>query len=249
MPEHVEVDPEGRRAPRAPRGLVFVAALVLALGVAVAADTLSGTSTQPPPRNPPADATATALDPTPTSSTTPSIRVETALPAIGGLALGGQRIDPTLTHGDPTAVNSPWAVVVRRADGCLGRYGVVVTYPAHTNDGANTGVPIRVGSATGMTASASASALPSATGSPPAPSTTTPVRTSSPAYTPNAPRTEHLPNSKPCAVTSPSDAPDNQPLTRRVNLRVRGRVVLVGDTGTSDLFPCQAQFPCSALPR
>ena len=150
MPEHVGVDPEGPRAPRAPRGLVFVAALVLALGVAVAADTLSGTSTQPPPRNPPADATATVSDPTPTDSTTPSIRVETALPAIGGLALGGQRIHTTLTRSDSAAVNSPWTVVVRRADGSLGRYGAVVTYPVRTKDGASTGAPIRVGSASGI---------------------------------------------------------------------------------------------------
>ena len=150
MPEHVGVDPEGPRAPRAPRGLVLVAILALALGVAVVADTLSGTSTQPPPRNPPADATATVSDPTPTDSTTPSIRVETALPAIGGLALGGQRIHTTLTRSDPAAVNSPWMVVVRQADGSLGRYGAVVTYPAHTKDAANTGVPIRVGSASGI---------------------------------------------------------------------------------------------------
>ena len=166
MPEHVEFDPEDPRAPRVPRGLVFVAALVLALGVVVAADTLSGTSTQPPPRNPPADATATVSDPTPTSSTTSSIRVETALPAIGGSALGGQRIHTTLTRSDPAAVNSPWAVVVRQADGSLGRYGAVVTYPAHTKDGANNGAPIRLGSATGMPAPASASALPLVTGSP-----------------------------------------------------------------------------------
>ena len=63
MPEHVGVDPEAPRAPRAPRGLVFVAALVLVLGVAVGADTLGGTSTQPPLRNPPADVTMTLSEP------------------------------------------------------------------------------------------------------------------------------------------------------------------------------------------
>ena len=55
MPEDVGVDAEGPRAARAPRGLVFVAALVLALGLAVAANTLGEGSTQPPPRPPPAD--------------------------------------------------------------------------------------------------------------------------------------------------------------------------------------------------
>ena len=150
MPEHMGVDPEGPRAPRAPRGLVFVAALALALGVAVAADTLSGNSTQPPPRNPPADATTTVSEPTPSDSlTTPSIRVETALPAIGGLTLGGPR-GSYLTRNDPTAVIGPWTVVVRRADGSLGRYGAVVTYPAPTNDGASTGATTRVGSASGI---------------------------------------------------------------------------------------------------
>ena len=151
MPENAGVDPEGPRAARAPRGLLFVAALVLALGLAVAASTLGESSTQPPPRPPPADATTTVSDPTPTGSlTTPSIRVETALPAIGGLALGGQPIATSLTRSDPTAVNGPWTVVVRRADGSLGRYGAVVTYPAPTNDAANTGAPIRVGSASGI---------------------------------------------------------------------------------------------------
>jgi hypothetical protein len=76
--------------------------------------------------------------------------VETALPAIGGLALRGQRITTSLTRSDPAAVNGPWTVAVRRADGSLGRYGAVVTYPARTNDAANTGAPIRVGSAFGI---------------------------------------------------------------------------------------------------
>ena len=120
MRENVGVDPEGPRAAGRPRGLVFVAALVLALGLAVAANTLGGSSTQPPPRPPPADATATVSDPTPTdSTTTPSSRVETALPAIGGLAPRGQRGSTSLTRSDPTAVNGPWTVVVRRADGSL----------------------------------------------------------------------------------------------------------------------------------
>ena len=151
MSEHLRIDPEGPRAPKAPRGLVLVAVLALALGVAVAADTLGGTFTQPPHRNPPADVTTTRSEATPTDSTTTSgNRVETALPAIGGLALGGQRIQTTLTRSDPTAVSGPWTVVVRGADGSLGRDGAVVTYPAHTKDATNNGAPIRVGSATGI---------------------------------------------------------------------------------------------------
>jgi len=76
--------------------------------------------------------------------------VETALPAIGGLALGGQPIHTTLTRSDPAAVNGAWTVVVRRADGSLGRHGAVVTYPASVTDFADTGAPIRVGSTTGI---------------------------------------------------------------------------------------------------
>ena len=150
MPENAGVDPQGSRAARAPRGLVLVAVLASAVGLAVAANTLGGSSTQPPPRPPPADATATVSEPTSSDSlTTPSIRVETALPAIGGLALGGSR-GGYVTRNDPTAVTGPWTVVVRRADGSLGRYGAVVTYPAPTNDAPNTGASIRVGSVSGI---------------------------------------------------------------------------------------------------
>ena len=149
MPENAGVDPEGSRAATAPRGLVLVAVLALAVGLAVAANTLGEHSTQPPIRTPSADVT-TLSGPTPTDSTTTYIYlVETALPDIGGLALGGPR-GSYLTRSDPTAVNGPWTVVVRRADGSLGRYGAVVTYPAPPNDAANTGAPIRVGSATGI---------------------------------------------------------------------------------------------------
>ena len=151
MPENAGVDPDGSRAARAPRGLVLVAVLALAVGLAVAANTLGESFTRPPPRPPPANATTTVSEPTPSDSlTTPSIRVETALPDIGGLALGGQPITTSLTRSDPTAVNGPWTVVVRRADGSLGRHGAVVTYPAPTNDAAITGAPIRIGSATGI---------------------------------------------------------------------------------------------------
>jgi len=150
MPENAGIDPEGSRAARAPRGLVLVAVLALAVGLAVAANTLGESFTQPPPRPPPADPTTTVSEPTPTDSlTTPSIRVETTLPAIGGLALAGPR-GSYLTRNDPTAVIGPWTVVVRRADGSLGRYGAVVTYPVRTNDAANTGASIRVGSASGI---------------------------------------------------------------------------------------------------
>jgi hypothetical protein len=116
MPEDVGVDPEGPRAARAPRGLVSRRRTCPVLGLAVAANTLGGSSTQPPPRPPPADANTTVSDPTPPdSTTTPENREETALPAIGGLALGGPRGSTYLTRSDPTAVNGPWTVVVRRA--------------------------------------------------------------------------------------------------------------------------------------
>lgn len=129
MPENAGVDPQGSRAARAPRGLVLVAVLALAVGLAVAANTLGERSTQPPFRTPSADVT-TLSGPTPTDSTTTDMNlVETALPDIGGLALGGQPITTSLTRSDPTAVKGPWTVVVRRADGSLGRYGAVVTYP------------------------------------------------------------------------------------------------------------------------
>ena len=150
MPENAGVDPQGSRTARAPRSLVLVAVLALAVGLAVAGNTLSERSTQPPFRTPSADVT-TLSGPTPTDSTTTYIYlVETALPDIGGLALGGQPITNSLTRRDPTAVNGAWTVVVRRADGSLGRYGAVVTYPAPTNDAANTGATIRVGSASGI---------------------------------------------------------------------------------------------------
>jgi hypothetical protein len=55
-----------------------------------------------------------------------------------------------LTRSDPAAVNGAWTVVVRRADGSLGRHGAVVTYPAPTNDAPNTGASIRVGSVSGI---------------------------------------------------------------------------------------------------
>jgi len=150
MPENAVVDPQGSRAARAPRGLVLVAVLTLAVALAVAANALGELSTQPPFRTPSADVT-TLSGPTPTDSTTTYMNlVETALPDIGGLALGGQPITTSLTRSDPTAVNGAWTVVVRGVDGSLGRHGAVVTYPAPTNDAANTGAPIRVGSASGI---------------------------------------------------------------------------------------------------
>jgi hypothetical protein len=127
----------------------LVAVLALAVGLAVAANTLGEGSSQPPIQTPSADVT-TLSGHTPTDSTTTYIDlVETTLPDLGGLALGGPR-GSYLTRNDPTAVIGPWTVVVRRADGSLGRYGAVVTYPAPTNDAPNTGASIRVGSVSGI---------------------------------------------------------------------------------------------------
>jgi hypothetical protein len=76
--------------------------------------------------------------------------VETALPAIGGLALMGHPGDVFLTRSDPAAAaGGAWTVVVRQAGGSLGRNGAVVTYPAPTNDFTESGAPIPVGSVTG----------------------------------------------------------------------------------------------------
>jgi hypothetical protein len=150
MPVNAGVDPQGSRAARAPRGLVLVAVLAFAVGLAVAANTLGERSTQAPFRTPSADVT-TLSGPTPTDSTTTFLNLEeTALPDIGGLALGGQPVITSLTRRDAAAVNGAWTVVVRRAGGSLGRHGAVVTYPAPTNDAGNTGATIRVGSAAGI---------------------------------------------------------------------------------------------------
>lgn len=146
-----EVDPAAPRAAGPPRGLVLVAILALALGVAVAVNTLGSSPAQPGPRTPQTEATTTISKATATGSTTTPVNlVETALPVIGGLALAGQPIHTALTRSDPAAVNGAWTVVVRRADGSLGQHGAVVTYPAGTSDFADTGPPIRVGSTTGI---------------------------------------------------------------------------------------------------
>jgi hypothetical protein len=141
--------PESPRWAGAPRGLVFVVVLALALGLAVSADSLVGSSARLPSRTPFADATS-LMGPTRTDSSASPRRVETALPAIGGLALMGHRGDAFLTRSDPAAVaGGAWTVVVRQTGGSLGRGGAVVTYPAPTNDFTDIGAPIRVGSVTG----------------------------------------------------------------------------------------------------
>lgn len=53
----------------------------------------------------------------------------------------------TLDRRDLTAAAGPWAVVVRRLDGSLGRHGAVVTFPAET---AGAGQPVTVGGAHGL---------------------------------------------------------------------------------------------------
>jgi hypothetical protein len=141
--------PEGPRAAGAPSGLVLVVVLALALGLAVGADSLVGSSARLPSRTPFADATS-LMGPTRTDSSASPRRVETALPAIGGLALREHHGEVFLTRSDPAAVAAgAWTVVVRRTGGSLGRNGAVVTYPAPTNDFTDSGAPIRVGSVTG----------------------------------------------------------------------------------------------------
>lgn len=145
MPENAGGDDEGSRAAGAPRGLIFVALLAVAIGLAVAVSTRGGTSTQPPPRTPTTEASTR-----PESTRTPQGRRENVLPTIGGLALSGHQRDAFLTRSDPGAVHGAWTVVVRRIDGSLGRRGAVVTYPAHTSDFTDTGAPVRVGTVTGI---------------------------------------------------------------------------------------------------
>lgn len=148
MRRNAGVDPEGPRPAGAPRGLVFVVVLALALGLAVAANSLGGSSARPPSLTQSANATS-PVETMPTDSIATPRRVETAPSGIGGLALRGQRGDAFLTRDDPAAISGAWTVVVRRTGGSLGRHGAVVTYPAPTNDFTNTGTPISVGSVTG----------------------------------------------------------------------------------------------------
>jgi hypothetical protein len=71
-----------------------------------------------------------------------------AAPEMTGLAFDGIPIqDRALESCDLEAENGPWAVVVRRQDGTLGRYGAVVTFPVARPGG---GLPIEVAGATGM---------------------------------------------------------------------------------------------------
>jgi hypothetical protein len=125
--------------------------LTLAVAVAVAANALGAGSTQTPPPTPSA-ATTGSSDRAFTSDrrTSPRDRKETALPAIGGLALGGQRGNAFLAISDLTARNGAWTVVVRRTAGSLGRHGAVVTYPATASHATDAGDPVRVGDATGI---------------------------------------------------------------------------------------------------
>ena len=144
-----ELRPESPRSGGPPRGLFFVVLLALPLGRAVGADSLVGSSARSPSRTSFPDATS-LLAPARTDSSASPRRVETALPAIGGLALIGHRGGAFLTRSDPAAVaGGAWTVVVRRTGGSLGRGGAVVTYPAPTNDFTDTGAPIGVGSVTG----------------------------------------------------------------------------------------------------
>jgi hypothetical protein len=71
-----------------------------------------------------------------------------AAPEMTGLAFDGiPTQDRALESCDLEAENGPWAVVVRRQDGTLGRHGAVVTFPVARPAG---GLPIEVAGATGM---------------------------------------------------------------------------------------------------
>ena len=62
------------------------------------------------------------------------------------LVIGAVRAGATLDRRDLAAAAGPWAVVVRRSDGSLGRHGAVVTFPVSASA---TGRPVTVGGVSG----------------------------------------------------------------------------------------------------
>jgi len=63
--------------------------------------------------------------------------------------LAGPRLGATLERRDRTVTQGPWTVVVRRADGSLGRHSAVITFPV---PGPGAGEPVVVGGAPGRLA-------------------------------------------------------------------------------------------------
>lgn len=134
MEEVLDAGPDRPRRPR-PRWLVVglvLGAVLLAGGLAVAS-ILDGRQPTPRPaagvepsasRQPAASTTC----PTDTMPSSGMPRPKRAL-EVSALVIGTSGQATTLTRLDTTARQGPWTVVVRRADGSLGRHGAVVTFP------------------------------------------------------------------------------------------------------------------------
>lgn len=63
---------------------------------------------------------------------------------------GASPLDGALDRRDSSAASGPWAVVVRRLDGSLGRHGAVVTFPV---DVTGSGRPVSIGGVSGRATS------------------------------------------------------------------------------------------------
>jgi hypothetical protein len=85
---------------------------------------------------------------------TDSPEVEALPGALGGLVLRGVPLRPGMTVAkvDEGAASGPWAVVVRRLDGSLGRHGAVVTYPVGLSDMARADTVVPLGRTVGWAA-------------------------------------------------------------------------------------------------
>jgi hypothetical protein len=90
-----------------------------------------------------AASTTTPAAPVPVQPVVPASSPCPAGPEMAGLVIDGphMRQGRTLESCDSAATNGPWTVVVRRADGSLGRHGAVVTFPTGKPAG---GLPVKV---------------------------------------------------------------------------------------------------------
>ncbi|MFF1542570.1 hypothetical protein [Streptomyces sp. NPDC058291] len=129
---------------RPPRRLIVVAAAV-ALSAALAAGILTASGSDERDRA----ATGHSSPASPSGSAFPD-GPDAAVGAgqTPGLVITGLPLprNATLVKRDRTARAGPWTVVVRGADGSLGRHGAVVTFPVAP---ATDGRPVRVGDVTG----------------------------------------------------------------------------------------------------
>jgi hypothetical protein len=129
-----------RSLPRPLRVGLVLGALVLAGGVAVAS--VVGGS-EPDAR--PATASTVATPPPATVTCAPDATSSNPQPGgegqgrdrpVSAVVIGTTCAATTLNRLDTTAGKGPWTVVVRRADGSLGRHGAVVTFPVQPPENA-----------------------------------------------------------------------------------------------------------------